>query len=92
MSFCCNEDEKKKLNQRLNRIEGQIRGINKMIEEDRDCMEILNQILSTQSALKGVWKEVVRGHLQNCISQALKTDKDSQSLINELVEHIDKLK
>lgn len=92
MSFCCNEDEKKKLSQRLNRIEGQIRGINKMIEEDRDCMEILNQILSSQSALKGVWKEVVRGHLQNCISEALKTNKDSQALINELVEHLDKMK
>ncbi len=92
MSFCCNEDEKKKLSQRLNRIEGQIRGINKMIEEDRDCMEILNQILSSQSALKGVWKEVVRGHLQNCISEALKTNKDSQTLINELVEHLDKMK
>lgn len=92
MSFCCNEEEKKKLSQRLNRIEGQIRGINKMIEEDRDCMEILNQILSSQSALKGVWKEVVRGHLQNCISEALKTNKDSQALINELVEHLDKMK
>ena len=92
MSFCYNEEEKKKLSQRLNRIEGQIRGINKMIEEDRDCMEILNQILSSQSALKGVWKEVVRGHLQKCLSKALKTNKDSQALINELVEHLDKMK
>lgn len=92
MSFCCNEEEKTKLSQRLNRIEGQIRGINKMILEDRECMEVLNQITSCQSALKGVWKEVVRGHLQNCISEALKTDKDSQTLINELVEHLDKIK
>ncbi len=92
MSFCCNEEEKTKLSQRLNRIEGQIRGINKMILEDRECMEVLNQITSCQSALKGVWKEVVRGHLQNCISEALKTDKDSRTLINELVEHLDKIK
>ena len=63
-----------------------------MITENRDCMEILNQITSAQSALKGVWKEVVRGHLQNCIKDALKNNKDSQTLIDELIEHLDKIK
>ncbi len=92
MTFCCHNDEKKKLEIRLNRIEGQVRGINKMITENRDCMEILNQIISCQSALKGVWKEVVRGHLQNCITDALKTGKNSEALINELVEHLEKMK
>ncbi len=92
MSFCCNNEEKRKLEVRLNRIEGQIRGINKMISEDRDCMEILNQIVSCQSALKGVWKEVVRGHLQNCITDALKTGKNSAVLIDELAEHLEKMK
>ena len=92
MSFCYTEDDKKRLTARLNRIEGQVRGINKMVAENRDCMEILNQITSTQSALKGVWKEGVRGHLQNCIKDALKNNKDSQALIDELVEHLDKIK
>lgn len=77
---------------RLNRIEGQIRGIHKMVEENRECMEILNQIMSCQSALKGVWKEVVRGHLQNCIKDAMKSDKNSAELIAELVSHLDKIK
>lgn len=92
MSFCCNDEEKKKLATRLNRIEGQIRGINKMVAENRDCMEILNQIISCQAALKGVWKEVVRGHLQNCITDALKTGKNSAALIDELAEHLEKMK
>lgn len=92
MSFCYNENDKKRLTARLNRIEGQVRGVNKMITENRDCMEILNQVTSAQSALKGVWKEVVRGHLQNCIKDALKNNKDSQTLIDELIEHLDKIK
>lgn len=92
MSFCYNEHDKKHLTTRLNRIEGQVRGINKMLAENRDCMEILNQITSAQSALKGVWKEVVRGHLQNCITDALKNNKDSEALINELIEHLEKIK
>lgn len=92
MSFCCNNDEKKKLQTRLNRIEGQIRGISKMVDNERDCIEILNQIASCQSALKGVWKEVVRGHLQNCIKNALNSHKNTDSLISELIEHLDKIK
>lgn len=92
MSVCRVDEEKKKLTIRLNRIEGQIRGINKMIAEDRDCIEILNQIASTQSALKGVWKEVVREHLNGCVAEAIKSDKGSRELIEELVENIDKIK
>lgn len=92
MAFDCNDSEKKNLEIRLNRIEGQIRGIRKMIEDKRECIEILNQITSSQSALKGVWKEIVRGHLQNCLAGALKSGKGSEALINELVEHLDKIK
>lgn len=92
MSFCRNEEEKKKLLTRLNRIEGQIRGIHKMIDGERECMEILNQITSCQSALKGVWKEVVRGHLQNCIKNGLETQQNANALIDDLIEHLDKIK
>ncbi len=92
MALYCNKTDKQKLETRLNRIEGQIRGIHKMIENERECMEILNQITSCQSALKGVWKEVVRGHLENCLANALKNNKDSSELIEELVEHLNKMK
>ncbi len=86
------DDDKQRLKARLNRISGQVNGINKMIEQDRECIEILNQIISTQAALKGVWKQVVKGHLQHCVTDALKHDKNSDELINDLVDHIEKLK
>lgn len=92
MSYCRSEEEKKKLLTRLNRIEGQVRGIAKMIETQRECVEILNQLTSCQSALKGVWKEVVRSHLQNCIKNGLISQQNTDSLINELVEHLEKMK
>lgn len=89
---CLDNEDKKKLETRLNRIAGQINGINKMIAQDRECIEVLNQIISTQAALRGVWKQVVRGHLQHCITDSLIANKNANELIDELVEHIEKLK
>ena len=86
------EEDKKKLTVRLNRISGQLNGITRMIQEDRDCIEVLNQILSTQSALKGLWKQVVKGHLKHCVTKSLENDTSTDEIINELVEHIEKLK
>lgn len=92
MTHCYSEEEKVRLERRLNRIAGQVNGINKMIQGNRDCMEVLNQILSTQSALRGVWKQVVKGHLEHCVTDALKKNKHSEEIITELVEHIEKLR
>lgn len=86
------EDDKKKLTIRLNRISGQINGLAKMINNDRECIEILNQVVSTQAALRGVWKQIVRGHLEHCVTDALIANKNSSQLIEELVEHIEKLR
>lgn len=92
MTLCCSDNDKKRLKTRLNRIEGQIRGIAKMLDENRDCIEILNQIISTQSALKGVWKQVIKDHLMVHISQALTNHKHGEELVDELVEHLEKIK
>ncbi len=89
---CYTEEDKKKLIVRLNRIAGQVNGLSRMISEDRECMEVLNQIVSTQAALRGVWKQVVRGHLQHCVSEALKQNKNGDQIIDDLVDHIDKLR
>lgn len=89
---CFDNEDKKNLEIRLNRIAGQINGINKMVMQDRECIEILNQIISTQAALRGVWKQVVRGHLRHCITDSFRENKNSDELIDELVEHIEKLK
>ena len=88
---CFAQETKKKLIVRLNRILGQVNGISKMIESDRECIEILNQILSTQAALKSVWKQVVKGHLENHITTAVIENKNSNELIDELVEHIERI-
>ena len=92
MTFCLHNNEQKKLTSRLNKIEGQVRGIHKMIEDDRNCTEILNQIASCQAALKGVWLEVVRGHLQNCVKNGIKNGRDFETLTDELIYHLTKIK
>jgi DNA-binding FrmR family transcriptional regulator len=71
---------------RLRRIEGQVRGLQKMVEEDRYCPDILMQVASVQEALKGVSRELVRNHLTHCARRALKgSDAQASEAIDELV-------
>ncbi|HEX3776893.1 MAG TPA: metal-sensitive transcriptional regulator [Polyangiaceae bacterium] len=71
---------------RLRRIEGQVRGLHKMVTEDRYCPDILMQIASVQEALKGVSRELVRNHLSHCARRALRgTDEQAQAAVDELV-------
>ena len=71
---------------RLRRIEGQVRGLHKMVEEDRYCPDILMQVVSVQEALKGVSRELVRNHLSHCARQALRgSDEQAEAAVNELV-------
>ncbi len=71
---------------RLRRIEGQVRGLHKMVEEDRYCPDILMQVASVQEALKSVSRELVRNHLTHCARRALKgTDEQAQAAVDELV-------
>lgn len=58
---------------RLRRIEGQVRGIHRMVEEGRYCPDILMQIASVRAALKGVSKVLMRNHLQHCVTDALRS-------------------
>jgi CsoR family transcriptional regulator, copper-sensing transcriptional repressor len=60
-------DERKKVTQRLSRIAGQVAGIQRMVEEDRYCVEILNQIAAARSALDAVGIELLTGHVQSCV-------------------------
>ena len=56
---------------RLNRIEGQVRGIGRMIEEDRYCMDVLTQISAARAALRRVEDEVLRDHVTHCVAHAI---------------------
>lgn len=71
---------------RLRRIEGQVRGLHKMVEEDRYCADILMQISSVQEALRGVSRELMRNHLRHCVTHNLQHGKKENETYNELVE------
>ena len=73
---------------RLRRIEGQIRGLQKMVEDDRYCADILTQISSVHEALRSVGRELVRNHMKHCAAEAIRADDPSRSeaMYDEIVE------
>ena len=76
---------------RLRRIEGQIRGIQKMVEEDRYCADILGQISAAQEALRAVGRELIRNHLKHCSTHAIRAGgEEAAAMYDELVELFDK--
>ena len=72
---------------RLRRIEGQIRGLQRMVEEDRYCADILTQVSSTQEALRAVAKALMRNHLAHCAAHAIRTGsiEERQAMYDELL-------
>lgn len=81
--------EKKAFITRLNRIEGQIRGIKKLIENEAYCDDILNQISSAKSALNGVGKVLLERHMENCVAKKLK--KDDPEIVGEFIKTVGRL-
>jgi len=72
---------------RLRRIEGQVRGLHKMVEEDRYCAEIIAQVASVQEALRGVGRELMRNHLKHCAAAAIREgDTKADAMYDELLE------
>ena len=74
---------------RLRRIEGQVRGLQRMVEEDRYCADILTQLSSVHEALRSVERELMRNHLRHCASSAIKKGPaEAEAMYDELVELI----
>jgi len=75
---------------RLRRIEGQIRGLQKMVEEDRYCADIMVQISSVQEALRAVGRALMRNHLRHCAAAAIGkgSPEEAEAMYDELVELI----
>jgi CsoR family transcriptional regulator, copper-sensing transcriptional repressor len=72
---------------RLKRIEGQIRGLQKMVEEDRYCPEIITQVASVQEALRGVARQLMRNHLKHCATSAIsKGPGEAEVMYDELLD------
>ncbi|MEK8126605.1 metal-sensitive transcriptional regulator [Paenibacillus filicis] len=97
---CCSGDEtvrkshhsektKASLTARLNRIEGQIRGIKGLIEKDTYCDDVLNQIASVQSALNGVGKLLLEHHMRSCVVERIQ--EGDTDVLTELMTTMNKL-
>jgi DNA-binding FrmR family transcriptional regulator len=78
---------KERNRKRLRRIEGQVRGLQKMVEEERYCADIIVQLSSVQEALRSVGRELLRNHLKHCASAAIRgSDAEAEAMYDELVE------
>jgi DNA-binding FrmR family transcriptional regulator len=88
MALC--GDDHPKILARINRIEGQVRGLKKMVEEDRDCMDVLKQIAAAVGALRSVGAMILEDHLKGCVANAIKTKDHEDEVILEVVEIFNK--
>ena len=96
MEQCCchktkhrSEDEYKTLINRLNRIEGQVRGVRKMVENDAYCVDILTQVSAIQAALNAFNRELLSNHIRTCVMDDIKNGNDE--IVDELVQTLQKL-
>lgn len=95
MECCCNktkersEKEYKSLINRLNRIEGQIRGIKGMVEKNAYCTDILVQVAAANAALNAFNKELLANHIKTCVADDIRNGKDET--VDELVATLQKL-
>jgi len=73
---------------RLRRIEGQVRGLQKMVEEERYCADVLTQVTSVQEALRGVGRAMLHNHLRHCATQAIRSGDETQAetMYDEIME------
>lgn len=85
-----NEEAKKDATTRLKKIEGQIRGIIRMVEDEKYCIDVINQITAAEKALKGVSRVIMKRHVESCVTHAI-VQGDGRGVINELVDTIYKI-
>lgn len=84
------EKEKKNINKRLNIIEGQIRGIKQMINDDRYCEDILTQLSAINKAVESLENTILESHIRNCVNRELKNG--NEEIINEVMELFKRLR
>lgn len=84
-----NEDEKKYLRTRLKTIEGQVRGISKMIDDDKYCADILTQLLAVDKSIKSLSNDLLKSHLNSCVVTDIQNGRTE--VIDEIMELIKRL-
>lgn len=84
---CGRKARRQNVSRRLARIEGQVRGLSKMIEDDRYCIDVLTQVKAVQAALKKVEGELLRDHADHCLADAIASDDraEREQKVSELV-------
>lgn len=83
------EEEKKYLKTRLNTIEGQVRGVSKMVEDDKYCCDILTQLLAINKSIKSLSNDILKSHLSSCVVNDIK--EDNTEAIDEVMKLIGRL-
>lgn len=83
------DEEHEKMIKRLNKIEGQVRGVKKMVEEDRYCVDILTQVSAITAALNSFNKVLLQNHIHTCVVEDIKNG--NEEVIDELCEIIQKM-
>jgi DNA-binding FrmR family transcriptional regulator len=83
-------ETKESVRKRLNRVEGQVRGIAKMVEADRYCIDVVTQIAAVRAALGKIEEEVIRDHVGHCVADAIRSGdpEDQRRKVDELIEVI----
>jgi len=76
--------DKARLSKRIHRIEGQLRGIGKMIESDRYCIDVLTQVSAVQSALDAMALQLLEQHLRGCVSHAVRSGEGDAAIVEAL--------
>ena len=82
--------EKKTIQTRLRRIEGQVRGIQKMVEADRYCIDVLTQVNATTAALQSVALQLLADHTEHCVTEAIQSG-DGRRKVRELNQAVERL-
>ncbi len=85
-----NDEVKNNSLTRLKKIEGQIRGIMKMVDQEKYCIDIINQITAAEKALDGVAKNIMKRHIESCVTEAI-IQGEGQTKIDELIETVFKI-
>lgn len=84
------DERKAEIRNRLKRLSGQVEGLERMLEENRPCIELLTQVAAAQEAMRGVGRLVVRNYLERCAARAIRAGRE-QEAYDELMEIIFKL-
>jgi DNA-binding FrmR family transcriptional regulator len=83
--------DKDKLQARLRRIEGQVRGLQRLVAQDAYCIDVLTQISAVNAALRGVSVLLLDDHLRHCVRDAVRSESEGDAIVTEATEAIERL-